>query len=105
MEDSASSPEHVIELDPSLLFSVKPAPERVVHNSKEYTRRGSRAAETPSVIWLIGEEYQRNNHKFWRCRLCKKNKLLAIDNGTTSALRPGADDYEPQDDEDDDSEV
>jgi hypothetical protein len=88
MEDSASSLDDAIELDPSLLLSVKAAPERVVHNSKEYTRRcDSRAAETPSVIWLIGEEYQRNNHKFWRCGLCKKNKLLAIDKGTTSALR------------------
>ena len=59
-----------------------------MHNSKEYTCHcGSRAAETPSVIWLLREGYKRNIHKFWRCGLCKKNKLLAVDMGTTSALR------------------
>jgi hypothetical protein len=36
-----------------------------VCNSKEYTRRPDiRAAETPSVIWLVSEEYQRNKQKF-----------------------------------------
>jgi hypothetical protein len=88
MEDSDLSLEHAVDLDPSLLSCVKPAPERVVCNSKEYTRHpGIRAAETPSVIWLVGEEYQRNKQKFWRCGLCKKNKLLAMNKGTTSALR------------------
>jgi hypothetical protein len=88
MEDSDLSLKHAVDLDPSLLSCVKPAPERVVCNSKEYTRHpGIRAAETPSVIWLVGEEYQRNKQKFWRCGLCKKNKLLAMNKGTTSALR------------------
>jgi hypothetical protein len=88
IEDSDSSLGHAIELDPSPLSSIKPASERVLYNCKEYTRRcGIRAAETPSIIWLIGEEYRRNNNKFWRCGLCKKNKLLAIDKGITSALR------------------
>jgi hypothetical protein len=88
MEDSDSSLGHAIKLDPSLLSNIKPAPERVLYNGKEYTRRcGIRVAETPSVIWLIGEKYRRNNHKFWRYRLCKKNKLLAIDKGITLALR------------------
>jgi hypothetical protein len=65
MEDSDLSLEHAVDLDPSLLSCVKPAPERVVCNSKEYTRRPDiRAAETPSVIWLVSEEYQRNKQKF-----------------------------------------
>jgi hypothetical protein len=58
MEDSASPLEYAIKLDSSLLFSVKPAPKRVIHDCKGYTRRcSSRAAETPSVIWLLREEY------------------------------------------------
>jgi hypothetical protein len=63
-------------------------PCRVVHKCKESTRRpGIRAAETPSIIWLVGEEYKRKKYKFWRCDICKKNKLLAIDKGISSALR------------------
>ena len=88
IEDSDSSLEYTINLDPSLLSGVAPAPERVLHKYKEYTRRpGIRAAETPSIIWYLGEEYKRNKRKFWRCGICKKNKILAIDKGTSSALR------------------
>jgi hypothetical protein len=51
MEDSDLFFKHVVNLDPSLLSCVKPASERVVCNSKEYTRRPNiHAAETPSVI-------------------------------------------------------
>jgi hypothetical protein len=88
MEDSDSSLDRAIDLDRSLLPCVTPAPERIVHKCKEYVRRPAiRAAETPSVIWYLGEEYERNKQKFWRCGICKKNKMLAIDNGTSSALR------------------
>jgi hypothetical protein len=94
MEDSDSSLGHAIELDSSLLYSIKPAPERVLYNCKEYTRRyGIRAAEIPSVIWLIGKKYRRNNYKFWRCGLCKKNKLLVINKGITLTLRHLNKDY------------
>ena len=88
MEDSDSSFEQAIDLYLSLLSGVAPAPERVLHKCKEYTRRpGIRAAETPSIIWYLGEEYKRNNHKFWRCGICKKYKILVIDKGTSSTLR------------------
>jgi hypothetical protein len=88
MEDSDSSLDHTINLDPSLLACVAPAPETIIHKCKEYTRRPAiRAAETPSIIWYLGREYERNKHKFWRCGICKKNKILAIDKGTSSALR------------------
>jgi hypothetical protein len=94
MEDSDSSLGHAIELDHSLLSNIKPAPERVLYNGKEYTRRcGIRAVETPSVIWLIGEKYRGNNYKFWPYGLCKKNKLLAINKGIISALRHLNKDY------------
>ena len=88
MEDSDSSFEHTIDLDPSLLSCVTPAPERVIHKCKEYTRRPAiRATETPSIIWYLGEKYKRNKHKFWRYGICKNNKILAMDKGTSSALR------------------
>jgi hypothetical protein len=51
MEDSDLSLKHAVNLDPSFLSCVKPAPERVVCNNKEYTRHPDiHAAETPSVI-------------------------------------------------------
>jgi hypothetical protein len=76
------------ELDPGIIASISPAPERVVFKCKEYFRRPAiRATETPSIIWCIGEEYERNKHRFWRYGICKKTKLLAMDKGTTSALR------------------
>jgi hypothetical protein len=77
-----------IDLDPAIVASVTPAPEQVIHKYREYLRHpGIRAAETPSVIWSVGEEYRRNKKKYWRCGICKKTKMLAIDKGTTSALR------------------
>jgi hypothetical protein len=55
---------------------------------KEYQRRyGTRAARAPSVIWNTGEEYERNGKKHWRCGICKNDKVLAINSGTSSALR------------------
>jgi hypothetical protein len=75
-------------LNPAIAATVTPAPERVINRSREYIRHPSvRATEAPSVIWRAGEEYQRNNKKFWRCGICKKSKLLAIENGMSSALR------------------
>ena len=65
MEDSDSSvtPVEVV-LDPAIAATVVPAPERVVHKCREYLRRpGLCAAETPSVIWSCGEEFERNKKK------------------------------------------
>jgi hypothetical protein len=85
VEDSDSSPDPTINLEPSLLACVTPAPE-TIHKCKEYARRPAvRTAETPSIIWYLEEEYKRNKHKFWRCGICKKNEILAMDKGTSSA--------------------
>jgi hypothetical protein len=68
-----------IDLDPAIASSVTAGPERVTHNCKDYVRRPAiYAAEAPSVIWRLGEEYERRRKRFWRCGICKKNKLLAI---------------------------
>jgi len=82
MSDSDSSIlDTEITIDLEIIANIKPAPERVVHKCKEYIRHpGVRAAEAPSVIWRVGQEYERNRKKFWRCGLCKKTKLLAIHN-------------------------
>jgi hypothetical protein len=89
MSDCDASPfDGHIDLDPAIASSVTAGPERVTHNCKDYVRRPTiHAAEAPSVIWRLGEEYERRRKRFWRCGICKKNKLLAIQRGTSSALR------------------
>jgi hypothetical protein len=58
MSDSDSL---VLNLDPAIAASVRPGPERAVYNHREYIRHpGIRAAQDPSVIWNLGEEYERN---------------------------------------------
>ena len=37
--------------------------------------------------WDLGEEYERNHKRFWRCGICKKTKMLVIQKGASSALR------------------
>lgn len=87
-DPDSSSLEPNINLDPAITASVHPGPERVVHKCKEYIRRpGIRAAQDPSVIWSLGEEYERKQERFWRCGICTKTKMLAIQKGTSSALR------------------
>jgi hypothetical protein len=87
-DPDSSSPESSINLDPAIAASVRPGPERAVHQCKEYIRHpGIRAAQDLSVIWSSGEEYERNKKRFWRCGICKKTKMLAIQKGTSSALR------------------
>jgi hypothetical protein len=79
---------HEVNLGPAIASQVIPGPERVVVKCREYLRHpGIRAASDPSVIWRLGEEYERNKNKYWRCGICHKNKMLAIDSGTSSALR------------------
>ena len=57
-----------IDLDPTIASSVTAGPERVTHNCKDYVRRPAiYAAEAPSVIWRLGEEYERRGKRFWRC--------------------------------------
>jgi hAT family C-terminal dimerisation region len=57
MSDSDSP---VLNLDPAIAASVRPGPERAVYNHREYIRHpGIRAAQDPSVIWNLGEEYER----------------------------------------------
>jgi hypothetical protein len=54
-----------ITLDTEIIANIKPAPERVVHRRKKYLRHpGVRVAEAPSVIWQVGQEYERNRKKF-----------------------------------------
>jgi hypothetical protein len=89
MSDSESLlSDHEVSLDPAIASQVTPGSERVVVKCREYLRHlGIRAASDPSVIWRLGEEYERNKKKYWRCGICNKNKMLAIDSETSSALR------------------
>jgi hypothetical protein len=66
MDEPDSSPALcVLEIDPIVLASVNPAPERVMYKCKVYLLHpGVRNTETPSVIWSLGEEYERNKNKF-----------------------------------------
>ena len=85
-ESDSDSP--VFNLDPAIAASVCPGPEKATYNHREYIRHpGIHAAQDPSVIWSVGEEYERNKKRFWRCGICKRTKMLAIQNGTSSALR------------------
>jgi hypothetical protein len=78
-DPDSSSLEPSVDLDPAIAASVHPGPERVIHKCKEYIRHpGIRAAQDPSVIWSLGEEYKRNKERFWRCGICKKAKMLVI---------------------------
>jgi hypothetical protein len=95
MGDYDSSPfDGQINLNPAIASRFIAGPERVTHNCKDYIRRPAiYTAEAPSVIWRLGEEYERRGKRFWRCGICKKNKLLAIQKGTSSALRHLKKDY------------
>ena len=66
MDDPDSFPALcVLDIDPIILASVNPAPERVVHKCKEYLLHPSiRNTETLLVIWSLEEEYGRGKDKF-----------------------------------------
>jgi hypothetical protein len=86
--EMSGSDSPVLNLDPAIAASVRLGPERAVYSHREYIRHpGIRAAQDPSMIWNLGEEYERNHKRFWRCGICKKTKMLAIQKGTRSALR------------------
>jgi hypothetical protein len=89
MSDSESlHSDHEVTLDPDIAARVIPAPQRVLCKGYEYLRHpGTRAASDPSIIWRVGEEYERKGKRYWRCGICNKNKMLAINSGTSSALR------------------
>ena len=77
----------VLNLNPAITSSVRPGPERAAYNHREYIRcPGIRATQDHSVTWDLGEEYERNNKRFWRCEICKKTEMLVIQKGTSSAL-------------------
>jgi hypothetical protein len=77
--EMSGSDSPVLNLDPTIAVSVRSGPERAVYNYREYIRHlGIRAAQDPSVIWNLGEEYERNYQRFWRCGICKKTKILVI---------------------------
>ena len=68
MGDSGSSILGIeIALDPEIIANINPTPERVVLGRKEYLRHpGVHPAEAPSVVWRVGQEYERNRKKFSR---------------------------------------
>jgi hypothetical protein len=69
----------VLNLDPAITASVYPGPERAAYSHQEYIRHpGIRATQDPSVVWNLGEEYERIHKRFWRCGICKKTKMLTI---------------------------
>jgi hypothetical protein len=87
-DPDSSSSKSGININPTIAGSVHPGPERSVYKYREYFRHpGIRAAQDPSVIWSLGEEYERNKERFWRCGICKKTTMLVIHRGISSALR------------------
>ena len=77
--EMSGSDSSVLNLNPTITASVRPGPEKAVYDHREYVRHlGIRSAQDPSVIWNLGEEYERNNKRFWRCGICKKTKMLVI---------------------------
>ena len=71
-----------VTLDPEIIANIKPAPERVVYRCKEYLRYPEvRVAEAPSVIWRVGQGYERNRKKFSRNETVHMNR---------SSRHPGA---------------
>src|SRR5437762_360411 len=89
MEDSDSFISiEPLNIDSSILALVTQDRPRVIFKGKKYQRHyGIRAARVSSVIWNTGEEYERNGKKYWRYGICKNDKMLAINNGISSALR------------------
>jgi hypothetical protein len=67
---------------------------QILYKGKHFDWRqhedNTRAFVKASVIWELGDEYERRGQdrkQYWRCGLCRKNTLLAIDGGSSSGLR------------------
>ena len=66
-----------------------------MHKGKQYLwrkhRDNTRAFSQPSVIWFLGDEYERTGNsrqkRFWRCGICKGTTMLACRGGSSSGLR------------------
>lgn len=76
MGDSGSSVlDTEITLDPEIIANINPTLGRVVLGRKEYLRHpGVHAAEAPSVVWRVGQEYERNRKKFSRNETAYMNR-------------------------------
>ena len=78
-DPDSSSSESSIDINPAITANVRPGPERAIYKYKEYIRHpATRAAQDPSVIWRLGEEYERNKGRFWRYGIYKKTTMLVI---------------------------
>src|ERR1700733_10193321 len=96
MSDSDSSHSDLdINIDPDVVAAYNRGPDRVVHKGKEYLwrkhRDNTRVFSQPSVIWFLGDEYERTGNsrqkRFWRCGLCKGTTMLVCGGGSSSGLR------------------
>src|SRR5271156_3617394 len=96
ISDSDSLPSNSsINIDPKIAAAYTRGLERVVVKGTTYLWQqhpdNTRAFTKPSVIWLLGDEYERinnsQNKRFWRCGICKKIIILAYDHLSSSALR------------------
>jgi hypothetical protein len=66
-DSDLSSDAEQFDIDPSILNTVTYGTQRVINKGKEYLRRpGLRAARVPSIVWILGEEYERKEEKHWR---------------------------------------
>jgi hypothetical protein len=67
MSDSDSSRSDLdINIDPDVAAAYNRGPDRVVHKGKEYLwrkhRDNTRAFSQPSIIWFVGDEYERTGN-------------------------------------------
>jgi hypothetical protein len=94
---SESEPERLqrVQVAADVAAACKRGPERVTVKGKQYVWQqhedNQRAFTKPSVIWQLGDEYEQMGSgyrkKYWRCGLCTKTKILAMNDNSTSGLR------------------
>ena len=71
-DSDSSGLEPSFDVDPAIVRVSVPARTGCNTKCKEYVTLISRAAQDPSVIWSLGEEYEK---RFWCCRIRKNTKV------------------------------
>ena len=85
---SESEPEGLqrVRVAADVAAACKRGPERLKVKGKQYVWKqhedNQRAFTTPSVIWQLGDEYEKigsgHRRKYWRCGLCPNNMTAII---------------------------
>ena len=94
---SESEPEGLqrVRVAADVAAACKRGPERLKVKGKQYVWKqhedNQRAFTTPSVIWQLGDGYEKIGNgyrrKYWRCGLCTNTKMLAMNVESLAAPR------------------